>query len=359
MVFKLNSYLVLALLLVFSTVIIWFSVGMKTVYENFDGPYYLVVSKCWYEKQCIGSTFSFPLPLEYYPAHLPGYPAFIALFDVVTNNSLVSMVSVNVVFSLLGAMLVYHISRQHKWGDPFWLSISWMFLWPRMWAVRSVGSPETMFVVFCLASLYLFTRKRFVLSGVVAALAVLTKSPGIILVATYAIYWGIQSIKTRRITGNVWPMLIPLVAVFMLFSFYQKQTGDFFAYFNSGDNIHLFLAPFQIFDNRNSWVGTFWLEEVIWIYIISGIGVYYALKKNMVFGLFGGVFLLSIFFVSHRDISRYSLPLVPIVLIGLADLLKKREIKIALALSIIPMFYYTINFVANNTVGIPSLAPFI
>ena len=85
------------------------------------------------------------------------------------------------------------------------------------------------------------------------------------------------------------------------------------AYFHSGDNIHLQLTPFRVFDTSQAWVGTLWLEEIIWIYFIGAIGIYYAYKKTVFGDIWGGIFYTVILFVSHRDISRYSLPLVPVV----------------------------------------------
>src|SRR3989338_2662172 len=59
-------------------------------------------------------------------------------------------------------------------------------------------------------------------------------------------------------------LLIPssLILVFVL---YKVRLNDFFAYFHSGDNIHLFFPPFQIFNYSQPWVGTYWLEEIIFV----------------------------------------------------------------------------------------------
>ena len=58
-----------------------FSEGMMTIWKNFDGPNYLVIAKSWYDKEKIRVMFSNPLKLEYYPAHLPLYPALINLLN--------------------------------------------------------------------------------------------------------------------------------------------------------------------------------------------------------------------------------------------------------------------------------------
>ena len=97
-----RQYLKIALLVLITTFLVWlpfylrlpelpgwglrFGDGMPAVWRNFDGPFYIIVSKTWYNKEAVRQAFSVPVPLEYYPAHLPFYPALIALFDVIFNG---------------------------------------------------------------------------------------------------------------------------------------------------------------------------------------------------------------------------------------------------------------------------------
>lgn len=181
----------------------------------------------------------------------------------------------------------------------------------------------------------------------------LTKSPGILLFGAYGLVF------LRKLNLKMWPVLLIPVAIGGLFYFYYLQTGDFWAYFHSGDNIHLQALPFRVFDSSQPWVGDWWLEDVLWIYLVGGIGVWRALKKNPVWGYFGVMYFLSILFVTHRDISRYSLPLVPVVLLGLSEVLERREVKWALAAMLVPLFFYTVNFLSHNTVAISNWTPFL
>ena len=88
-----RAYLKIVLLTLATTAFVWlpfylrvpelpgwglpFGTGMQAVWRNFDGPFYVIVSKTWYVKEAVRQMFSVPLPLEYYPAHLPFYPATI------------------------------------------------------------------------------------------------------------------------------------------------------------------------------------------------------------------------------------------------------------------------------------------
>ncbi len=331
---------------ILSTLALWIPVGMQKVYENFDGPYYVVIAKSWYDKVFIGTHFSFPLPLEYYPAHFPLYPALIWLF----GSSLLAAVIINLVVSTGAAMVIYKIFEEFKWGNPLVAGLVWLFAWPRMWVVRSIGSPETLFILFVVLALYGFQKKSYWLAAVTGALAVLTKSPGILLFPAFVL--------ASKFDKKIWPTLLIPAALVAVFGFYYLRTGDFLAYFHSGDNIHLQMLPFRVFDSNQPWVGQWWLEDILWIYLIGAIGVVRAFRKSAVWGWWGAIFYSVILFVSHRDIARYSLPLVPVVILGLTDILEKKEVRWALLLLVIPMYFYSLNFVAHNTVAISDWTPF-
>src|SRR6185369_13326461 len=137
-------------------------------------------------------------------------------------------------------------------------------------------------------------------------------------------------------------------------------TGDFFAYFHSGDNIHLMFPPFQIFNYSAPWVGTFWLEEVIFIYFLGAVGVYKLFqKREYELGTFSAVFYTVTLFIAHRDLMRYFLPLVPFLIIAFADNLVKKEFKFAFAIIIIPIYLYSLAFISQNVMPISNWAPFL
>ena len=343
-----RDWTIIALISVLSTLALWLPVGMTKIYENFDGLYYVVIARSWYDKEFIGKNFAFPLPLEYYPAHFPLYPVLIRLLGVVSYPN--AMLAINLIATVAAALVIYKIFAEFKWGNPLWVSLVWLFFWPRMWVVRSVGSPETLFILWVILSLYFFQKKKYFWSGVVGALAVLTKSPGILLFPVF--------ILASKFDKKIWPTLLIPAALVAVFGFYYLRTGDFWAYFHSGDNIHLQLLPFGVFDSNQPWVGNWWLEDVWWIYLIGAVGVVRAFRKSVVWGWFGAVFYTVILFVSHRDIARYSLPIVPVVLLGLADLLEKKEVRWALALMLIPLYFYSLNFITHNAAAISDWTPF-
>jgi len=167
------------------------------------------------------------------------------------------------------------------------------------------------------------------------------------------------SIKDLSIIKFLPILVIPLslVGVFALFQF---RLHDFFAYFHSGDNIHLFFPPFQIFNYSQPWVGTFWLEEVIFVYLFGVLGLLELIKrKESVLAWFVGIFFASTLFVSHRDIIRYSLPIVPFLFIAFKDVLVKREFKIAMAVLIIPILLFSLVYISQNVMPISDWSPLL
>ncbi len=338
-----------------------FSEGPIALWKNYDGPNYLIVAKTWYDQNLIRNEFSAPLPVEYYPAHLPLYPGLIAAFDTVTSGPNAMLIA-TVLGSLLCFGMFYKYLTDFKISiNPLWLSIVFLFLPARFLALRVIGSPEPWFIFFILASLYFFRKEQFWWSGIFGYLSLLTKSPAVLLLAAYGIYIIKESIKSKKIEWKYYPILIMPLAVADLFYFYKLRTGDFFAYLNSGDNFHLFWPPFSIFAPQGQvWVGNFWLEDVIWTWLVFGVGVLALKKKDLkIEQLFAGIFFASTLFVAHRDVSRYIIPVAPFVLMGLDKYLQKKEFKIMFAVLVLPIMLYTWNFLLHNTSPVADWAPYL
>lgn len=378
---KIKNIFLVSLFSLIPTILIWFPFflripvfwsiplptnGLETIVANYDGPLYIVVAKTLYSKAAIETNFQFPLPTEYYAAHFPLFPILIRLFGIVTNYPYAML------FATLasGILALYFFEKliSDYIGKKEAVFATFMFaIFPARWLiVRSTGSADPLFVAAIIASVYYFKNKKYWMSGIWGLIAQLTKSPGILLFASYGVYFLImlnpfkkgstffEAIKKAYPTA-----LIPLglIAVFVLYAFTQ---GNFWAYFHSGDNIHLFFPPFQIFNYSAPWVGTFWLEEVIFIYFIGAVGVYRLFeKKEYEIAIFSGIFFLLALFIAHRDIMRYSLPLVPFLYVAFSDILIKKEIKFAMIIIVIPIYLFSLAFISQNVMPISNWAPFL
>jgi Gpi18-like mannosyltransferase len=335
--------------------------GMAVIVANYDGPLYLVAAKTLYNKALIGLNFQFPLPTEYYTAHFPLFPILIKFFGIVTNYPY-AMLIVTILSSILAIYFFMKLISQYvEKKDVLFLTFLFSIFPARWLIVRSVGSADPLFVAAIIASLFYFKNKRFWLAGIWGAIAQLTKSPGILLFASYATYFIYDYFKNHKFSIKKYiPILLIPVGLIAVFGFYLIVQGDFWAYFKSGDNIHLFFPPFQIFNYSAPWVGTFWLEEVIFIYLIGAIGVYKLFqKKEFELGIFSVIFFVLSLFIAHRDLMRYCLPLVPLLFVAFSDTLVKKEFKIGLLVIIIPIYLYSLAFISQNVMPIANWSPFL
>jgi hypothetical protein len=345
--------------------------GMETIVANYDGPLYLVAAKTLYNKAQIGANFQFPLPTEYYTAHFPLFPLLIKFFGLVINYPY-AMLIVTMLSSILAIYFFMKLISQYvERKDVLFLTFLFSIFPARWLIVRSVGSADPLFVASIIASLYYFKNKKFWLAGIWGAIAQLTKSPGILLFLGYSVFLLIPVIKNKIFvpTGK-WienlnlrktlPILLIPLSLIAVFGFYKIVQGDFWAYFHSGDNIHLIFPPFQIFNYSAPWVGTFWLEEVIFIYLLGAIGVYKLFqKKEFELGIFSAIFFVVTLFIAHRDLMRYSLPLIPCLFVAFSDALTKKEFKIGFLVIIIPIYLYSLAFISQNVMPVANWAPFI
>lgn len=344
--------------------------GLATIVSNYDGPLYLVVAKTLYNKTAIEAGFQFPLPTEYYTAHFPLFPVLIKLFGIVTNYPY-AMLIVTLLSSIL-AIYFFHKLLSEFVGKRDAMFLTFLFaIFPARWLiVRSTGSADPLFVGSIIASIYYFRSKKYWLAGIWGLVAQLTKSPGILLFISYTIYLLVPIVKERIITASKWfknlnlkhtyPILLIPIGILIVFTLYYFTQGNFWAYFRSGDNIHLFFPPFQIFNYSAPWVGTFWLEEIIFIYMIGAVGVYRLFaKKEYEMAVFSAVFFVLSLFIAHRDLMRYSLPLVPFLYVAFSDVLVKKEFKIAAAVIVIPIYLFSLAFISQNVMPIANWAPFL
>ncbi len=382
---KLKTVLTAAAFSVIPTILIWLPFvfrmdsfwtvplpknGMATMVANYDGPLYLVAAKTLYDKGQISSSFQFPLSTEYYTAHFPLFPLLIKLFATATNYPY-AMLAVTVLSSILATYFFIRLISEYV-GKKEVLFLTFLFsVFPARWLiVRSVGSADPLFVGAIIASLFYFKNKKYLLAGIWGAVAQLTKSPGILLFISYSLFLLLPALKNKVVSAAKWiekinikktyPIFFIPLALVAVFGFYGVVQGDFWAYFHSGDNIHLGFPPFQIFNYSATWVGTFWLEEIIFVYAVGSVGVYKLFrKKEYELATFGLVFFVLSLFIAHRDLVRYSLPLVPLLYVAFSDSLVKREFKIALAVIIIPIFLFSLAFISQNVMPISNWAPFI
>lgn len=369
-----KPYIVLLFIVLLSTFIAWlpflFRVSpwfglridnpdMGYIYRQFDGLLYVVVAKTAYVPEAIRNLgLEIVLPERYFAAHLPLYPLLIRIFSVMFGY-IKSMIVVNILATIFLAWFFYFVLvRLSITKHPLLLSIVFLFL-ARFVVVRVVGAPESLFMLLVLVSLYSFEKKQYLLAGVAGFCAVLVKSPGMLLFGAYGLTIIESWWKNRRISLEwAWLALIP-AAFGVLCLIYAKQYGDFFAYFHSGDNIHL-VFPFSAFNFREVWVGTAWLEDIIFYFFLYGYAVIRLFKSPYrSFFYFSLVFFIAVINVQHRDIARYSLPIWPLACIAFEQFFTSRKF-LLIALILLPaIMLYTWNMLSFNVMPVSNWKPFL
>ncbi len=353
-----------------------FSNGFNTIYRNFDGLEYIVIAKSFYNPSLIAGIPQ-PMPAIYYASHFPGYPLLILLFSSILGF-LKSMLFVSLIFTIGSAIAFYFLVKHFKLTEhPLALSLVFLLLPARWVIVHSVDSPEPVFIFFIIMSIYFFMKFitpttsqqppiHLWLSAIFASLAQLTRPPGILLFIALALYihWKLwveqKEIGFKKAVLNhlkFWPFILVPLTLLGIFYWYGQSYGDFFAYFHSGDNIHLALPPFQIFNAHQFWVGSIWLEDVVYIFILGLLGGLMLWKQKLYPLAFVTLtYLAASMLVAHRDISRYTLPIAFLVIIAFEKVLVSKEFRIVLIILSLAIYLYSQNFIIENVAPVADLS---
>ncbi|HLC94369.1 MAG TPA: hypothetical protein VJH96_02275 [Patescibacteria group bacterium] len=374
---KSTPYYLIIFFTIVSTIILWSpfllkvkninyirteGISLQTVIQHWDGPLYIIPAKTLYDKNnSILKEAPMGLSDKYFAAHLPLYPLTIRLLAPFLGYPKAMLASTMLTSILLFCLFYFFVKKLGLTSRPLLLTIVFLFFTPRFFVVHSIGSPEPLFLLLLLLSLYFFMVKNYALAGIMGGLATATKTPGILLFGAYGLYFLEQYLKTKKVKGSwFFIFLIPagLLAVFLL---YWRQYGDFFAYFHSGDNIHLVFPPFSVFNFQKQWISTAWLEEIMFIFFFYLLALVELVKKPMLrpFFYFALVFFAATIFVEHRDIARYSLPILPIALIAFERFFTSKKWLLTLIILLPALYLYAWNFMLYNVAPITNWTPFL
>ena len=388
MVKSVKDCIILAFLTLIITFIIWiphimalpnfwglnFQTGFSTIYRNFDGLEYVIIAKTFYDPLSIAALPQ-SLPANYFASHFPGYALLILSFSLILGY-LKSMLFVSLLSTILASLAFYFLVKDFKLSNhPLFLSFIFLILPARWLIVHSVGSSEPTFILFVITAIYFFMKfersRKFpsiLLAGIFGLLAQITRPPGILLFIAltlyvfYRFYLQGKLIGFQKVLANhlkYFPLILIPLGLIGVFYLYSQTYGDFFAYFKSGDNIHLTFPPFQVFNKFQFWVGDIWLEDIVYIFMLGFLGGITLLKQKLhPLAFFVLTYLTASTLVAHRDISRYLLPISPFILIAFEKVLTSREFKIILPIILLAIYLYAQNFMLANVAPIPNLESF-
>lgn len=326
-----------------------FSAGFNTIFRNYDGIEYIVIAKTFYNPDQIAQLPQ-SLPANYYAAHFLGYALLILAFSPLLGF-LKSMIFISLLFTIASAIAFYFLVKNFKLtSQPLFLSLLFLVLPARWLIIHSVGSSEPVFIFFTILTFYFFmsyeNSKRWAdihLAAIFGLFAQFTRPPGILIFIALGIFILFKFYKKQLSFLNAivryHPLLIIPIGLLVIFYWFQISYHDFFAYFHSGDNIHLSFPPFQVFNKTQYWVGDIWLEDIVYIFILGFLAGIMLIKRGLKpIGIFVLTFMTAAILIAHRDISRYIAPIFPFALIAYEKALTSKEFKIVLAIVLLGIY---------------------
>jgi hypothetical protein len=294
---------------------------MTTVYRFWDGPNYLTVARTLYDIRPDNPLLAYVYRPAYFLTHLPLYPLAVRAFAVIGYQPALLVVSV---LATVGATLLFYRLAREVWKlpSPFFLSLVFLFLPPRWLLYRSTGATEALSLALTLGSMYFFEKRRVGRASLLAALAAVTRIPGLMFLPAY----GLVLARQKRLRAVAWLSLVP-AGLLLYFLFCAVRFGDFFAYFRPHGEKIAALRPFgflpALFEK-----GLYHQAEFhILLALVYAVGILRLREFPVLFSYCVFQFLLLVF-VSTEDWSRYFLVMAPFALVvGYRDLLSMRAFR--------------------------------
>lgn len=367
-----KRFLLIALFSILSTVLIWLPFllkigeptsrqvryGFESIYRNYDGLMFVIPAKTNYRSDQIEKYKVLDLKPSYYAAHTPGYPVLIKLLSPLFGY-LESMLFINLLGSVvMGCLLYLFYIKFFDARNPLLLTMVTLLL-PRIWILRSTGSSEIIFMCFLLASTILLKNKKYIWAGLFAAGASFTRIHGVLwgfgLIAYFLYHLLLRKQKNFPHLFVGVASLLGFLAVCLL---YLRQYGDFLAYFHTAAVVPSGFIYSQFNSNAKE-IKTFFLEDLlfyfgaVWLYIFDKVQKYKDFLFFFVISYFG--FILT---VQHRDLARYLVPIMPIIIGSAHELFEKKAVKWTFLALLPAVYWYVINFIASN-MFLDSMLPFM
>lgn len=161
---------------------------LRTVWLRSDSPSYLGISERWYV------TVGDP---RFHIVFFPLYPIVCAPLNLLTNNSFASAMIVSNLSAFGAAILAYETAALDMPRSAALRAMKYLFILP---AAFFFAAPMTegLFVLLCLACVYLVRKKHYLFGCIFGALAGFTRSVGGLLIVFAFAEWLYELLSDRR-----------------------------------------------------------------------------------------------------------------------------------------------------------------
>jgi len=181
----------------------------------------------------------------------------------------------------------------------------------------------------------------------------MTKSHGVFFFGGVSLYafWQVCIERTMSLPKAIKtyvPFLFIPLALILVCTLHYIGYGNFFAYLDIKKNGTVEWSPLKIF---SLWSADFeiWKEALIYTFILYLIPIVQLARKKYYFlAIVAIVYYAQLAFLDHPDISRYALPLLPIMALSFSDVLSKKSVYIPMFLCTPMIYLYAVNFMQWN-----------
>lgn len=310
--------------------------GILSLWIPWDGSHYIDIAKNWY--QTTGDPINF---IVFYPL----YPILIKISNIVLGNFSLSAIIISWIFSISASVFLYELVLLDFNKRVALLSVWFLNIFPTAYFLQAAYT-ESLFLTTSLATLYFYRKRSFIKSGLIGALATMTRINGIILLPIFFIeskklgknlislfltpigffiyllinlYTFHDPFYFSKILSSHWykQLAWPWISIRNLINFYPSQTGDYY---------YLFLA------------------ELITIFLLAIATLLVYIKVRKSYGIY--MFLNLLLFTSTSFIMstpRYALVLFPIFIL-LAIVNNKFLLTLISIISLLLLFLLTYQY---------------
>ncbi len=322
--------------------------------RHWDGPRYLINAVSLYNP----NHPILELPSYSKAFWMLAFPGFAVIVRALSYplGYLPALLSANLIITPLWAWVMYRLLKDFNYCRwPLWVVTIALVLPVRWLSVHAIGSSEPLALLGGTAALYFFQKERWALAGLAGALAMTARPTSILLYAGLLAALAFQAFQSwqlgpdsswRALFGRfqwraaLWLSLIP-VMLLLIYAFYGWRNQDALAYFHIPEgqlkDISTSYFPFTTLLSGTGGLGQ------IYIFLLPLIGLSLLWRQERYDIFWTGLLLfLPNIFVSHADLARYLLPVLPfLVIVPFARWLEWREVRPALLLACLLIYFNT------------------
>lgn len=314
-----------------------------TTWTSWDTSWYIAIAEKGYITEGKDA-----LAIVFYP----GYPIFIKIINLITQDSKISSLFVALFFSLTSTFFLYKLVALDYSKDVAIKAVWFLNIFPTSYFLQA-GYTESTFLTFTLASFYFFRQMKLTLTSITGIMATLTRVNGLLLIPS--LLTEIVSIKnTKRTIAKqlITILLIPWgTCLYLLINYFTF--GDFFYFTKVLNEVWYkhFSPPWESIRNLynnlpnigDPFYSTFLAELITTFLLLIILPYIWKIRKSYAIYVFTNLLLItSTSFILSTP--RYALVLFPIYIV-FACIKSKILTSIISIVSIILLVYFSNLFI--------------